>query len=420
MSNRSSESDRPEPTPPHRTDELEAACLHAGSSFEFSGHPSTPPIVPTAVWECESPAQADAMLSGEQPGYVYQRDRHPNADWLADRIRDLHQAPFAAITSSGMAALAAILLAHARSGDRLAISNQLYGRSTLLMQQEAARLGMSPLVVDLFDSKARKSVWKKQPKLVLVETIANPRLRVADLSGLAQEAHDAGALLVVDNTFATPLVCQPLALGADVVYESLSKLMNGHGDLMLGAIASTQAAADRIASTISTWGLASSPFDCWLAQRGIGTLGLRVERACETALQLAVLASKHPAIRSVDYPGLAAHPDHELAKRLFLNGQSQVRFGHVVTLHLRSGASGANQLIREAKDFPFCPSLGELRTTLSHPASTSHRSLTSEARGELGIDEGTIRVSLGIEPTAWVVDRWNQVLDSLDRGEDTR
>lgn len=420
MTNRSNDSPMTQRNELRPIDELEAACLHASTTFGVSGQPSTPPIVPTAVWECESPAQADAILSGQLAGYVYQRDGHPNATWLAERVQELHRASFAAITSSGMAALAATLLAHAQSGDRVLISSQLYGRSTLLMQQEAKRLGITPIVADIFDPKAVAAAFEKRPKLALVETIANPRLRVAPLEQLAAQAHAVDCLLVVDNTFATPLVCRPLDWGADVVYESVSKLMNGHGDLMLGAVAANARGAERVAQVISTWGFASGPFEAWLAQRGLGTLGLRIERACDTAMQLARFSQAHSAIKAVDYPGLESHPDHRLACQLFGSPQNAARFGHVVTVHLKAGGEGASDFIRNTKDLPFCPSLGELRTTVSHPTSTSHRGMSEEARASFGIEPGTIRVSVGIEPTSWVLDRWGKGLDSLDRNASSR
>ncbi len=404
--------------------------VHGPSGLDFPTAPSTPPIVPTAVWRCSDPDQADAMLGGSTPGYVYQRDGHPNADWLAEQGRLLHRAERCAITSSGMAALAAIVLGLLRSGDRIVVSNQLYGRSTLLLTDEASRWGIASETVDPTDLDATARALERGAKLLVVETIANPRLRVAPLDALADLAHRAGALLVVDNTFATPLLCRPLDWGADLVYESVSKLMNGHGDLMLGLVAGGSEHFGRLARAISTWGLASGPFDCWLAQRGLGTLGLRLERACRTAMRIARWSVGSPAIAAVDYPGLPQHPDHALAERLFAGrpdadksigeGGDEPAFGHVVTVHLRGGRRAAERLIRRLPEIPFCPSLGELRTTLSHPESTSHRGLTAEERTKQGIGGGTIRLSLGVEPTAWVLERWRAAVDSLDRDEGER
>ncbi|HRF02108.1 MAG TPA: aminotransferase class I/II-fold pyridoxal phosphate-dependent enzyme [Pirellulaceae bacterium] len=404
--------------------------VHGPSGLDFPTAPSTPPIVPTAVWRCSDPDQADAMLGGTTPGYVYQRDGHPNADWLADQGRLLHRAERCAITSSGMAALASIVLGLLRSGDRIVVSDQLYGRSTLLLTDEATRWGIASEAVDPTDLEATGRALERGAKLLVVETIANPRLRVAPLDALADLAHRAGALLVVDNTFATPLLCRPLDWGADLVYESVSKLMNGHGDLMLGLVAGANAHFARLTRAISTWGLASGPFDCWLAQRGLGTLGLRLERACRTAMRIARWSTGSAAIASVDYPGLPDHPDHRLAERLFAGrpdadssfgqGGDEPAFGHVVTVHLRGGRRAAERLIRRLPEIPFCPSLGELRTTLSHPESTSHRGLSPEERARQGIGGGTIRLSLGVEPTAWVLDRWRAAVDSLDRDEGER
>ena len=395
----------------------EEACLPAEVQLDFPCNPSTPPLIPAAVWQCHDIAQADALLAGSLPGFVYQRDGHPNAAWLAERCAQLHAADAAAITSSGMAALSAILLAATRSGDTIAFSHQLYGRSTLLLTTEAERLGLRPQSIDPHDLDQVRQALAAGARMLVVETLSNPRLRVAPLEALARETRQAQALLVVDNTFATPLVCRPLDWGADLVYESVSKAMNGHGDLMLGMIAGRRAAWDRIEKVISTWGFASSPFDCWLAQRGLGTLGVRIERACRNAAAIAQLAHRHPSISHVDYPGLTTHPDHQLARQLLISDSysQEPRFGHVVTLHLRGGRTAADQLLASLPNLPFCPSLGELRTTLSHPASTSHRGWSAAQRQEAGIDEGTIRVSAGIEPTEVVLSELQAGLDSLDR-----
>ena len=230
-------------------------------------------------------------------------------------------------------------------------------------------------------------------------------------------AQNSETLLVVDNTFATPLGCQPLTLGADLVIESMSKLMNGHGDLMLGLIAGKERGWDRIRQTVAAWGFASSPFDCWLAERGLATLGLRVPRAFDNAQAVAELLQSHPAVDEVIYPGLPAHPDHELASELMLadmNRGGKSRYGHVLSFHLKGDAARVDQLIQATQNIEFCPSLGEVRTTLSHPASTSHRSMPAPQRENLGIRTGTVRLSLGIESIQWLTQQLRAALDSLD------
>ncbi|MES1213582.1 MAG: aminotransferase class I/II-fold pyridoxal phosphate-dependent enzyme [Singulisphaera sp.] len=354
--------------------------------------PLVAPLYTAAVYRCESIDQADAVLGGEIPGYAYLRDGHPNADLLAEKCRDLHGAERAAICSSGMGALAAIVLSQLAPGDHVLVSNQLYGRSLLLFTSECARLEIKSTVVDVCDLTAVQASLAAETKLIVAETIANPLLRVPDISALAALARGAGARLLVDNTFASPAVCRPLDLGADLVMESLTKIMSGHSDVCLGVLCGGADCWQRVPSVLSTWGLASSPFDCWMAGRGLGTMALRVERASDNALAAAQFLATQPQVEAVYYPGLESHPDHALAGRQFLG-----RFGSMVSFTLAGGRAAADRFIRAARAIPFAPSLGDLSTTLSHPESTSHRGLSPEARAALGITGGTIRLSVGIE-----------------------
>ncbi|MCA9174383.1 MAG: aminotransferase class I/II-fold pyridoxal phosphate-dependent enzyme [Planctomycetales bacterium] len=383
---------------------VDRICVRPDLPLPEPTAPLTAPIQPTSVWRCETTAQADALLGGELSGYVYQRDGHPNADQLAERIRELHGAERAAMLSSGMAALAAVVLSQLRSGDHLVVSDQLYGRSSLLLEQETERLGMTHTAVNICDLDAVAAAMLPETRLIVAETLANPRLRCADIPQLAELAHKNEALLLVDNTFATPALCQPLRWGADIVMESVSKMMNGHSDVMLGALCGKQRDWERMARVIGAWGLASSPFDCWLASRGLATMALRMDRACASALAVAEHLQQHAAVAAVDYPLLPEHPDAELAARL-CNGKG----GSIVTLHLHGGREAADRFIRQATDIPFCPSLGEICTTVSHPASTSHRGLTEPQREKLGISGGTLRLSIGLEQA-------DELLQFIDRG----
>ncbi|MEX2112943.1 MAG: aminotransferase class I/II-fold pyridoxal phosphate-dependent enzyme, partial [Pirellulales bacterium] len=342
--------------------------------------PHVPPIQLSSVYECRDPAQADALLSGDQQGYVYLRDGHPNADLLAEKCRQLHGAEHAAITSSGMSALALALLSQVAPGDHVLVSNQLYGRTATLLVDEAGRLGIASTVVDPCDLAAVERATTRQTRLLVVETISNPLLRVANLAAMADIAHRAGAALLADNTLAGPAVCRPREWGADWIMESVTKSMNGHSDVVLGLLCGPADRWQRVPGVLSTWGLASAPFDCWLAMRGLATLGVRAERACANALAVALRLSEAAQIEAVYYPGLPNHPDHALACRQFGD-----RFGSMVAFTLRGGTSAASAFIHAARQIPFCPSLGELNTTLSHPESTSHRSLSPQARNALGI-----------------------------------
>jgi len=378
---------RPEPLPPQSTS------------------PLVPPIFTAAVYECRDPQQADEILSGQVAGYVYQRDRQPNADLLAEKCRQLHGAERAAIAASGMAALAAALLSQLSTGEHVVVSNQLYGRTLNLLVTESRRLGIESTVVDTCDLQAVQTAMTGGTKLLVVETITNPLLRVSNLQALADLAHQRGARLLVDNTFAGPAICRPVEFGADLVMESLTKTMNGHSDVILGLLCGSAEAWQRVPGVLSTWGLASAPFECWLAQRGLGTLALRIERASANALAAAELLANHSKVRATYYPGLEEHPDHALALEQFGN-----RFGTIVTFTLPGGRAAAESFM-QASGIPFCPSLGDLCTTLSHPESTSHRGLPPAERSSLGIEGGTIRLSVGIESR-------EQILEQLARGLD--
>lgn len=360
--------------------------------------PASPPIYMASVYRCASPSQAESLLSGQLPGYVYSRDGHPNADLLAERCGELHQAERATVCSSGMAALALAAVSHLRAGDHVVVGNQLYGRSGQLFANEFTRLGVECSSVETCDLAATAGALRSNTRLLVAETITNPLLRVSDIAALAEIARRHSALLLIDNTLATPIVCRPLTLGADLVVESLTKLMSGHSDVLLGLLCGRESGWSRVTGVQSTWGWSTSPFDCWLALRGIGTLALRAERAIANAAEVAVFLQRHPKVERVDYPGLPNHTDHALAARQFSG-----RWGNMVTFHLRGGLAEADRFIAAARAIPFCPSLGDLSTTLSHPASTSHRSLSPADRAALGILPATIRLSIGIESSQAII-----------------
>lgn len=382
------------PSPATRPEDI---CPHPPDLGELATRPHSPAIYPASVWRCDEPAQADLMLAGKLAGYVYQRDGHPNGDQLAEQCRMLHGAERAVVTSSGMSAMSAALLAFLQAGDHVLVGRYLYGKSQTLLVAEGSRLGIESTLADTCDLAAVEAAMRPQTRLMVVETIANPRLQVADIAALAELAHRHNARLLVDNTFATPLLCRPIDLGADLVLESITKMMNGHSDVILGLLAGRAAGWERVPRAISAWGLASAPFECWLAARGLATMAVRMDRAFENAARAARLLAGRNEVRQVDYPGLESHPHHALARRQ-LNG----RYGSIVTFHLPGGTAAATAFLQAARRIPFCPSLGEVATTISHPESTSHRALTAAERSALGIDGGTLRLSVGIESSDYI------------------
>jgi cystathionine beta-lyase/cystathionine gamma-synthase len=371
--------------------------------------PHAQPIYLTSVWECDSPQQADDLLAGRELGYVYQRDGHPNAHLLAEKCRQLHGSERAIVTASGMGALAAALLSQLSAGDHAVVGSRIYGKTLQLFGVEAKRLGIGVTTIDTCDLEATEAAMKPSTRLVLAESIANPLLEVADIAALAEVAHRHRAVLLIDNTFASPILCRPLALGADLVMESLTKSMNGHSDVVLGLLVGQESVWSRVPQVVSAWGLASSPFDCWLAERGLATAHLRIERACQNALAAAeLLATQRKAVERVHYPGLSDHPQHTLAVKQFGG-----HFGTMVSFTLAGGRPAADAFIAAARRIPFCPSLGELSTTLSHPETTSHRGMTAEQRAALGITGGTIRLSVGTESAEFICEAMGEGLGAL-------
>jgi cystathionine beta-lyase/cystathionine gamma-synthase len=308
-----------------------------------------------------------------------------------------------------MAALALALVSQLRSGDHIILGSRLYGKTLGLLAEEAARWGLQSTVVDTCDLAATAKAVTPRTKVLLAETITNPLLRVSDIAALAEIAHRRGAVLLIDNTFASPVVCRPVELGADLVMESLTKIMNGHSDVNLGLLCGPASLWERVPNALSTWGLTAAPFDCWLAARGLATLAVRAERACQNALHIARFLQQQ-RVQAVHYPGLEGHPDHALAARQFGN-----LFGHVVTFTLPGGQAAAEAFITGAQQVPFCPSLGDVSTTLSHPLSTSHRKLSAQEREAQGIFGGTIRLSIGIESADAIVAAIQKGLAAAER-----
>ena len=371
--------------------------------------PLVPPLFQSSVYQIADLDTLDQIMEGQEAGFIYARDRHPNAVRLAQKLAELESGDWAVMCSSGMAAISAVILATLQQGDRLVASHRLYGRTTQLFTTGLGRFGIHCSLVDAGNldevRRALKSTEKGRAKLLFVETLSNPLLRAVDIPALAELAHQGGALLFVDNTFATPILCRPLELGADVVMESLTKMIGGHSDVTLGVVAGKAEPGNapgqdplylQVCQEVSIWGLSSPPFDCWLAERGLATLNLRMKAACRNAAALAAWLSQQPGVVAVAYPGLPQHPDHQLASRLFDHGLS----GNMLCFELKGGRDAVNRFLQNAPGLPFSPSLGHFSTTLSHPASTSHRYSSPKDRQRQGITEGLIRLSVGIEELA--------------------
>jgi cystathionine beta-lyase/cystathionine gamma-synthase len=354
--------------------------------------PLVPPLYQSSVYTLPDLDALDRIMNAEEPGFIYARDSHPNARHLAAELAALEEGEWGLVCGSGMAAITAPLLALLEKGDRVVASNRLYGRTTQLLNQELPRFGVETTFVDSGDLDQVREALRSPTRVLFVETMSNPLLRVVDVAALAQMARSHRTTLIVDNTFATPVLVRPLELGADLVMESLTKMIGGHSDVTLGFVSGRGELLAQLTQVMSIWGLASNPFDCWLAERGLATLPLRMRAASANAAALADWLAQQPGVVRVIYPGRTDHPDHALARRLLENG-----FGNMLCFELRGGRDAVNRFLHRSPGIPFSPSLGNTTTTCSHPGTTSHRYVSPAEKRRQGIGDGLVRLSVGVE-----------------------
>ncbi|MBF9222261.1 trans-sulfuration enzyme family protein [Hymenobacter ruricola] len=356
--------------------------------------PKITPIYQTSVFKFED---LDAVQQYfDEPGsrYLYSRNGNPNSDELAEAVNRWESGAGAVATGSGMAAIFAALLTYCQAGDHVLCAADIYGGSAALLNLELARLGITASYVPFEALYGLRPYLQSTTRLLLCETMSNPLLRVVDLGAAARECHRHGLKLVVDNTFATPALTQPLAYGADLVLHSVTKYLAGHSDVTAGAVVARAAEdAARLRQIGTVFGLTLSPMESWLSVRGLKTLRLRVAAHCENAWLVAEFLDEHPAVAAVYYPGLPTHPQHALAL-----AQGGGRYGGMLSFRLADDAAAVNRFMQHSERFPFAPSLAGVDSSCSHPLTTSHRALTDAQRAELGITVGLVRLSVGIEP----------------------
>jgi cystathionine gamma-synthase len=359
-----------------------------------ASRPLAPPLYTASVYGIPDLDVLDRIMEGDETGFFYARDAHPNGRDFAARLAEFETGTWGQATASGMAAISLSLLTLLEKGGRIVASDRLYGRTAQVIGQELARFGVQAEWVDATDPAAVRQALSLPAAVLYVETISNPLLRVTNLPALADLAHDGGARLVVDNTFATPVLARPLEFGADLVIESVTKFIGGHSDVTLGVVCGRDSdVGARVQRLSSIWGLAANPFDCWLATRGLPTLELRVRAASANAAVLADWLVGQRGVARVVYPGRPDHPDHGLARGLLPEGG-----GHVLCFELDGGREAVNRFVRRAPGVPLSPSLGHATTTCSHPATTSHRFVPPAERQRQGIGDGLVRLSVGVEP----------------------
>lgn len=372
-------------------DSFATRAVHGAQTDQPRNRPASLPIYQSAGWEFRDLDEVDAIYEHRAPGAVYGTDGLPNVVALEAAVRDLEGAQAALATSGGMAAFLALFLTQLSYGDRVLASRDLYGNTTRLLG-DLKGFGIVTTAIDMTDLGAVTRELRSGARIVLAETISNPRMRVVDLQALAQAAHASNALLVIDNTFATPYHCRPLQLGADLVIESATKFIGGHHDVVLGLIAGSSERMESIRRLAVRSSMVPGAFDAWLATRSLPTLAARMERASLSALRLASWLAGRPGVSAVHYPGLTEHPDHAAAKRVLSNG-----FGAMLSFEIDGGREAVNDFLRQLRMVRLVLSLGGAATTLSHPATSSHRALNPQERAALGIHDGFLRMSVGLE-----------------------
>lgn len=384
-------------------------AAHVGKRVETERSivPSAPPIYQSSVFVVDS-LEDLGKGEAEGPSYIYSRHLNPNHTLLEEAVAAMEKGEGAVTFSSGMGAITASILAVCRAGDRVVASRDIYGGTYSLLMKRLSRVGIRTELVSTGDTEQIRAALEKGARVLYIETITNPLLRVADIEGITRLAHEHGAVVMVDNTFATPYLVNPLTLGADVVIHSATKYLAGHSQATGGVVVGRREFIDALRPVAIDLGAALSPFDAWLILMGLRTLGVRVERQSGNAMALARFLEAHPKVRKVNYPGLESHPDHRLASSLLERG-----FGGMMSFEVEGELEGAAKVIDSLRLVKLVPSLAGVSTTVSHPALTSHKALPEEERAKAGIGDGLIRVSCGIEDFEDIRADFEQALESL-------
>ena len=370
--------------------ELSTLGVRAGQvRSQFQEHAEA--LYLTSSFVFDNAAQAASRFAGEE-GMVYTRYTNPTVAMFQDRLAALEGAQSCVATASGMAAILATTLAHLKSGDHVVCSNAVFGATIQLFNNILGRFGIQTTYVSPTKTDEWQKAVKPNTRLFFLETPSNPMTEVSDIPALSAIAKKAGALLAVDNVFCTPILQRPLELGADFALHSATKYIDGHGRVMGGAIAGSKAlVGDPLTAFLRTAGPALSPFNAWVLLKGLETLELRMKAQSAAALELARWLEGHRAVARVHYPGLESHPQHALAKR------QQKAAGAVLSFEVKGGRAAAWRVIDSTKLLSITANLGDVKTTIVHPASTTHGRISPEARAAAGITDGLIRVAVGLE-----------------------
>jgi cystathionine gamma-lyase len=375
--------------------------IHAGQPSEPETGSLIAPIFQTSTYEQEGP--------GEDQGFNYSRTNNPTRQRLETILAELEGVEHAAVFASGLAAENAVLQAYLRPGDEVVIPNDVYGGTYRILNRVFQPIGVTIRQFDISNLEALEKAITNKTKLVWIETPTNPRLLIYDIAETVRLGHAKGALVVVDNTFATPYFQQPFELGADIVVHSVTKYLGGHSDTIQGAALAKDAAIfEPIKFLQNATGAVPAPFDCWLTLRGLKTLELRMQRHEQNAIAIAQALDKHPLVRRVYFPGLADHPGHEIAKK------QMTGFGGMVSFEIDGTLADVVTFVKSRRYFTLAESLGGVKSLISHPATMTHASIPAEAREELGLSDTLIRLSPGCENSKDLVEDLLEGLEQLE------
>ena len=371
--------------------DFETLAIRAGQTRTGEGEHSEP-IFPTSSYVFENAAAAAARFSGDEPGNIYSRFTNPTVRTFEQRLAALEGGECCVATSSGMAAILSTCAGLLKTGDHVVCSRSVFGTTIVLFSTYLARFGIETTFVPLADLDAWEQAIRPETRLLFLETPSNPLTELADIRALAELAHHSGCLLAVDNCFCTPALQQPLALGADLVIHSATKYLDGQGRCIGGAvIGNSEQVGKEVYGFLRTAGPTMSPFNAWVFLKGLETLALRMQAHCDNTLELARWLEQQPQVERVFHPGLESHPQHELA------GRQQRGYGGIVSFEVAGGKGPAWSLIDATRIFSITANLGDTKSTITHPATTTHGRLTPEQRAATGISDGLIRLAVGLE-----------------------
>ena len=388
---------------------LGTTAIHAGTLKNLYGTLAMP-IYQTSTFIFDSAEQGGRRFALEEAGYIYTRLGNPTTTVLENKIAALEEGEAAVATSSGMGAISSTLWTVLKAGDHIVTDKTLYGCTFALMCHGLTRFGIDVTFVDTSNLDEVKNAMKENTRVVYLETPANPNLKIVDIEALAKIAHtNPNTLVIVDNTFATPYMQKPLTLGADVVVHSVTKYINGHGDVIAGLVITNKALADQIrfVGLKDMTGAVLGPQDAYYIIRGMKTFEIRMERHCKNARRVVEFLNNHPKIERVYYPGLETHPGYEIAKKQMKD------FGAMISFELKGGFEAGKTLLNSLKLCSLAVSLGDTETLIQHPASMTHSPYTKEEREAAGITDGLVRLSVGLENVEDIIADLEQGLQKI-------